>query len=327
MKVTIGLAIASAVTLGYFIFLFLKYLRVVTNLFLGISIRTTPMALDNRSGEEVRFKSAEGPELKGFLVRNRTNAPALGMILFCHEFGSDGKSVLQYAGFMLDAGFDLFGFDFQGHGASQCSAKYEPRHWATNHETADVLGAIAYLRGRSGLRSERLGLFGISRGGAAALAASAADGHIRAVVCDSTFSTWATLNDYMRRWVSIYAYLPLIYSNLPGWVFSLLGYSTMRLSEIRLNLRFVRLEKAPKRFTGSAMFLHGERDTYISASQARYLSGLTAGKSQYHVFSGAKHNTARFTDGDRYSKLVREFFVEHLVSGRPAGVSLKIRGS
>ena len=327
MKLVIGLYILAALFVGSVIFTFQKYLRIVVNLFLGISIRTTPWQADGEVGENVRFKSADGPELLGHLIRSRASGGAVGTVIFCHEFGSDGKSVLQYGDYLLAAGFDLFGFDFQGHGASACAARYEPRHWATNREVGDVLGAIEYLKGREDVRTDRLGLFGISRGGAAALAAAANDGAIKAVLCDSTFSTWATLNDYMRKWVSIYAYFPLIYRNLPKLIYTMLGYSALKLSQIRLGVRFVQLEDVLKRVDGATLFIHGERDTYINASQARYLVSLAKGESRSHVFAGAKHNGARFTDGELYEKLVTEFFHEHLVAGTPAGVSVQLRGS
>jgi len=324
---SIALYIVSALLLGFLIVSIQKYLRIIVNLFLGISIHPKPPNIEVPESERVQFKSRAGLRLSGFVLRGHHGGRPAGTIVFCHEFGSDGTSALLYADFLLEAGYDLFSFDFRGHGLSETEPDYEPRHWATNRETSDILGALAYIRSRKDLRSDQVGLFGISRGGAAALAAAAMDGAVRAVACDSTFSTWATLYEYMRRWVVIYALFPFIYRNLPKFVFTAFGRTAMWLSELRLRVRLVHLEKALREYRGATLFIHGARDTYISATQAKYLSERASRPSSFYVFDKAKHNGARFSDGETYVKLVTEFFDRHLALARPSDVSLRARGS
>ena len=319
--------IVVALFLGTAIFLYQKFVRIVVNLFLGISIRTSPPEKLERASEHVHFKATDGTRLAGFFWRGAHHGDPKGAILFCHEFSSHGTSALIYADFLLEAGYDLFAFDFRGHGDSHIdAADYEPRHWTTCREVSDVQGAIAYLKSRPDVHPDRIGIFGVSRGGASALAAAAC-GDIRAVFCDSTFSTWTTLKDYMYRWVSIYAYVPIIYNNLPRWFFSFLAVSALKISELRLGVRFIHLEKVLKQYRGAAMFVHGARDTYIRDSQAKCLSDMAEGPSSYHIFAEAKHNGARFSDGETYVQLVAEFFQKYLTAEKPAGVSLQARGS
>jgi len=322
------LYVFAVVLLGTLIFVFQKFVRIIVNLFLGISIRTSPPQRPENPGELVQFRATDGTKLTGFFWRGVHDGEPKGTILFCHEFGSRGTSALMYADFLLKAGFDLFGFDFRGHGDSELGdTDYEPRHWTTCREVSDVLGAIAYLKSRPDVRPDRIGLFGISRGGASALAAAAADPDIRAVFCDSSFSTWATLQDYMRRWVSIYAFAPIVYNNLPDWVYRLLAVTALKVSEMRLGVRFVHLEKELKRFRGAAAFVHGARDTYIRDGQAKYLAELVPGPSSFHIFPGAKHNGARFSNGETYVRLATEFFHNYLTAEKPETVSLQARGS
>jgi len=309
------------------LYVFQKFVRIVVNLFLGISIKTQPPLTRGRESESIWFEADDGNRLRGWFWRGDHEGESKGSIIFCHEFGSSGESALLYADFLLDAGFDIFGLDFRGHGESSCrDSEYEPRHWTTCRELSDARGAIRYMKSRDDVCPDRIGMMGISRGGAAALAA-AEDLGVRAVFCDSAFSTWATLDDYMHRWVSIYAYLPIIYNNLPQWFFWLLGTAGLKVSEMRIGVKFVHLEKLLKQYTGATCFVHGARDTYIRDRQAKYLSGLVAGPTSFHIIHGAKHNGSRAKDPETYEQLALEFFQKYLAVKEPKGVSLRVRGS
>ena len=126
-------------------------------------------------GEEVSFRSFDGTSLRGMMLRTRNRAVYKGTVMFCHEFSSNMYSCARYARPLIEAGFDVFTFDFRGHGESSCGANYRPLQWPSDKELEDVLGACAYVESSlaaEGRRAE-IGLFGISRGAGAGLLAAA----------------------------------------------------------------------------------------------------------------------------------------------------------
>src|SRR5204862_4225889 len=107
-------------------------------------------------------------------IRNPQSAMPKGMVIFAHEYSSDMYSCARYCCPLLKAGYDVFTFDFRGHGESSGEPGYHPRQWPSEREVNDMLGAIAYVEDwlqRQG-RPLEIGLFGISRGGGAAILAS-----------------------------------------------------------------------------------------------------------------------------------------------------------
>lgn len=85
-------------------------------------------------------------------------------------------------------GFSILALDLRGHGKGG-----EARTSYGLNESRDVLGAVDWLMAR-GYDSGRIGVLGASMGGAAAIAAAAAEPAIGAVATDSTF---ADLDDVM----------------------------------------------------------------------------------------------------------------------------------
>jgi len=311
--VPITLVLVSGCVL-WLCYLFQKYIRIIVNLFLGVQIKTIPEKDIQAHGERVRFRTRDGLTLSGVVVSPDTASDPIGTVVFSHEFGSDKHSCMKYADFLLEAGFRVFAFDYRNHGESEALEDYEPLHWFTDCEVADLEAALDYVASREDFRTDRIGLFGVSRGAATSLWVASRRPDIFAVVIDSAFSTYRTLIDYERKWVSIFARMRFVYRRLPTFVFNLLGKTAIFVSRVRVGRRFPLLEKRLGHCKCPVFYVHGQRDTYIDWQQAGYLAKRTGGPGSVWIVPEARHNHSRFVAPAEYASRVTEFLLKALPS-------------
>ena len=131
---------------------------------------------------------------------------------------------LQYCQGLWDAGYDILSFDFRNQGESDAMENYAPIHWLTQYEVQDAQAALRYIENDPELSQLELGIFGISRGGSAALALACLERHLKCVATDSAFSADSMMMYHSKRWA------PLI---VPAWLLKLLPdfhvYSTLKI--------------------------------------------------------------------------------------------------
>lgn len=138
--------------------------------------------------KDVRFPARGGDvELTSWYVPQEPRRAAVVMV---HGFGSSrareyGGHGAQVAAALHQRGFGVLMLDLRGHGESG-----EARVSFGTHEQRDVLGAVDYLRAEG---YPRIGLIGVSMGGASSLLAAAADPGIGAVVEDSSYADVAPI--------------------------------------------------------------------------------------------------------------------------------------
>ena len=293
-----------------------KYVRICLNIFVD-----TPLPLigtvefQRPTGEEVRFRSFDGIGLRGMHIRTPLRDACRGVIVFCHEFGYDMFSCSRYARPLIDAGFDVFTFDFRGHGESSNSHRYRPLQWPSDKELEDVLGACAYVESMLAAegKSTDIGLFGISRGAGAGLLAAWSDPNVKAIVCDSAFSTETTLVGLMKRWASIFARVKLVYQNHPDVFWNFLLWLMMRFAQPKLGCRFPSVRKALKEMQPRPiLFIHGQRDSYIREEQTRLLHEIAPEPKYLWIVPGAKHNQSVVVEPRQYAARTTNFFRKYL---------------
>lgn len=308
LGVLIALAVATAALFAFLLYIVVRYTPHIVRVFeekpLFLPIRVAPTS----DAEEVRFSTADGFQLVGSYLKARTRERA-GVVVFCHEYLSDRWSVLHYADELRDLGFDLFSFDFRNHGQSESDPNYQPLQWLTEHELADVRSALAYLRSREDADSAGFGLFGISRGGGAALCVGAEDPGVWAVATDGAFSTRGTMLAYILRWAEIYVGMNSFYMALPVWVFSFVGWAARLRSQWRLHCRFPDVERAVARLSPRPWFMiHGQKDVYIGPEIARSLFDLGGEPKELWIVPRAKHNRCREVEPLAYAERLTAFF-------------------
>ncbi len=99
-------------------------------------------------------------------------------------------SLFDKAGHTLHAaGFNLLMIDLRNHGTSEDKGKVSLGYY----ERLDVLAAVDYLRTRTDIDVERIGVWSESMGGSTSIIATAEDsqsnGYIKALITDSAFAT------------------------------------------------------------------------------------------------------------------------------------------
>ena len=307
MYVLAPLGILAAAFVAFAAFALRKYTPIVERIFqerpLFLPLRLSPV----EGGEDVRFPTADGLELSGTYLTARTPTRA-GVLVFCHEYLSDRWSFQPYAGHLRDCGFDVFTFDFRNHGASGSDPSYQPLQWVSDHEVRDLEAALAYLRTRQDADPAGVGLFGISRGGGAALVVAASEPRVWGVITDGAFPTRGTMLAYILKWAEIYVTSHLALSIVPTWMFALLGTTARLRSQRRLSCRFPDIETAVARLSPRAwLAIHGEKDAYIRPEIARRLHAHAREPKQLWIVPKAKHNRCREVEPTLYAERVVEF--------------------
>jgi uncharacterized protein len=261
------------------------------------------------SAESTTFVTRDGLRLAGSWWRTPRDDPR-GVILFCHELDSNRWSARTYCDGLLAAGFHIFTFDFRNHGDSQSLAGYTPLHWATEYEIEDLRAAVACLQAHSELGRLPLGIFGMSRGGTAALVAAAGCDEIRCVAADGALACVEMQGHYTDRWGRLY-FPDWVIALIPLWHKSFTLWMVRTLSEWRKGYKYALAERAADNLRHKPVLLiSGGCDTYVNPDITERLQGRTrqAAATGLWIVPGAKHNLARQTAPQEYDARLVEFF-------------------
>jgi uncharacterized protein len=123
----------------------------------------------------VSFDASDGIELKGWFVPSKNGAT---VIVFPGKKGTQ-----KHARMLVRHGYGVLVFDRRGEGQSEGDPN--ALGW---HFDRDLLGALAFLRGRRDVEASRIGGLGLSVGGEALLQAAAETKSLKAVVSDGAGS-------------------------------------------------------------------------------------------------------------------------------------------
>lgn len=248
--------------------------------------------------EPVRFASADGMALAGWLMLGEPDAPAL---ILCHGYQRCMEETFSLGVDLRQRGFTVFLFDFRGCGLSD--GRYTT---IGDLETADLIGAVAWLRERLGPQTP-IGVLGISMGGAVAIRAAATTPAIGAVVTDSAFAHLGGAVEHRFR--------DLRFPVLQG------HQLTMRLAEWLSGGRVARVRPvdyvrriAPR----PLLFIHGTADNVVPFHHLdELISGAAEPKSAW-VLAETTHAMARFDQPEEYVERVSRFFNDALRPEKPA---------
>jgi fermentation-respiration switch protein FrsA (DUF1100 family) len=305
------------------VLILLKYVRICLNI---IKDTVPPLAVpqfgfDRILGEEKDIYAADGIRLRGVFMHPPAGVERRGLIIFAPEFMSDRNTCARYCKPLITAGYDVFSFDFRGHGESAREEGYTPRQWASDREIADMLGVISYAEQWLAEldRPVELGLFGISRGACTAILATEQCASIKAIVTDGAFSSDYTLEYLMKRWAKHFATVKVIYENHPPEFWKFLRWCLFLTCRIKFKCSYPSVRKALIRMIPRPMlFIHGQRDSYIPVEQSRLLYALSPQPKYLWIVPGAKHNQSVTVEPEEYSRRTVQFFDRYLArSPRP----------
>lgn len=265
--------------------------------------RRTPSAL-GLAYEEVRFTTADGLELGGWLI---CHPQARGSVIFCHGHGCNRGHVVGYLGPLRALGVNVLAFDFRGHGDS-------PGHTETfgHREVQDVIAAHAYVRRR--FPGQPVFIVGVSYGAAVALQALPDLPGVRGVWAESCFSRLRPVVENELAWLPAPLRGPLVsvYSTL-AWLDC--GFWGTDINPINC-LRNVSVP---------ICFCHGREDRLVPFTQAQALYQAYAGPKWSYWVEGANHYNIRQRARVAYARCLRAFFEQALAEvgeGRGPATSL-----
>ncbi|MFZ1219543.1 MAG: alpha/beta fold hydrolase [Chthoniobacterales bacterium] len=242
------------------------------------------------SGMSVDFRSESGSQIHGWLIPGQGGR---GLVIIMHGVRASRLDMLGRARFLSRAGYAVLLFDFQAHGESpgqQITFGYL--------ESRDARAALAFARSVS--PHEKIGVIGVSMGGAAALLAEpplSIDG----LVVEQVYPTMhdAISDRISMRWGAwSRALTPLLSWQLRPR----LGVSDRDLRP----LDHVRKIICPKLFVG------GESDRHTTPKELRRMFDAAAEPKELWIVPQAKHvDLSRFAKGD-YERRILSFFSKHL---------------
>jgi len=312
MAVVVGLVVLGVIVAAAALFELLLVLAAVRAALPMLS-QQPPFSVEqfppDPEAEDVSIPVPGGYRLRGALLRSNAWEPR-GLIVFCHECTSDRWSATWYCEGLLRAGFDVLTFDFRNHGESDSIPGYAVSYWVSAHELQDVLAVLDYAAGRPDLGSLPVGLFGISRGGAAAIAAAARSPRVQAVAADGAYSSLELATHYAERWGRLY-FSDYIMNTTPRVHTRFVMRIAVAVYQWRMRrFRYLLLEKFLARLRRTPLLMiSGECDNYIPPSITTYLHSLTRqDPRRVWIVPGAKHNKARHCDPDEYDSRLVEFF-------------------
>lgn len=247
--------------------------------------------------EDVRFASrTPGLELAGWHLSYAGADRALVMV-----HGHTSSRTTEFKGRFVDLvvalhqrGFTVLVFDQRGHGASDPA-----RTGFGALEHADVAGAIDWLTAQ-GYPAERIGVFGVSMGGMAAIRAVAENPAIPALVTDSTPPR--VLDVVRREWVTA--------SGLPGFFLP----TTLLAARLQYGLDLnaaPALATLPQVAPRPVLLIHGAADALVPPDEADALAAALPSAERWLV-PGAPHAESFLADPTGYAARVGDFFTRHI---------------
>ena len=244
--------------------------------------------------ETVRFPSSDGLELEGWKIPGN---PARPWLILCHGVGSNRSDLLDIAAGLHRRGFNLFLFDFRGHGGSE--GRTTSFGW---REQRDLEGALSFLGRQTDVPERPYGVYGISMGAVVAILVAARDERLGAVAVDSPY---ADLDDSLGR------HLGLLY-RLPRGPFLWFVTTTYRLRFGVWPSRVSPRSAAPALSPRPLLLIQGAEDARMPRHGAEEILKASGEPKELWMIRGAGHLEGYSLDPAGYLDRLSRFFELHL---------------
>jgi dipeptidyl aminopeptidase/acylaminoacyl peptidase len=239
--------------------------------------------------EHIQVRSADNIILDGRFFRG--DRPSL--VILASGYGDTQDQMLPIAKFLHDAGFGVLTFNSRARIPS--GGQYVTLGVL---EQQDLISLVRYVAGRKDVDANRIGILGISMGGATAILAAAKDKRIRAVVDDSGFS------DAPRVIAASFEQ----FIHLPAFPFAPITVSIANLrAGIDVNqVRPVDVigEISPR----PLLVIHEKDDLVVPADNSLRNFAAARQPKELWLVPGAEHGKAHTTAKSEYEDKVTRFF-------------------
>jgi fermentation-respiration switch protein FrsA (DUF1100 family) len=244
------------------------------------------------TGRNVEFASESGSIIHGWFLPGR---PGAGAVLLTHGVRSNRLAMLGRARFLSRTGFAVLLFDFQAHGESPGS------HITFGYlESRDAQAAVRFLRANA--PGEKIGVIGVSLGGAAALLASPAL-EADALVLEMVYPTIdQAVQDRLKL-------------RLGSWAGILSPLLTWQLKP-RLGVRPEALRPIDQvaKIDRPKLFIVGDLDQHTTIAESREMFDRASPPKELWIVAGAAHVDLHQFSQTEYEHRVGTFLTQHLRS-------------
>ena len=242
------------------------------------------------SGRSVQFSSSSGATIHGWLIPGKQSA---GAVVLMHGVRSNRLSMTDRARFLSRAGYSVLLFDFQAHGEST------GKHITFGSlESKDAQAAVDFLHQVA--PHERIGVIGVSMGGAAAILASPplqADAFVLEMV-------YPTIDDAVTNRLTM---------RLGSWAQVL---TPLFLLQLKPRLGIDKTELRPidhvAQLTAPKLFIAGSNDLHTTIEESKRLYQTAGEPKEFWVIQGAKHVDLHSAAPVEYEQRVLAFFQKNL---------------
>ena len=242
------------------------------------------------AGSPVQFPSASGVTIHGWFIPGKKG---VGAIILMHGVRANRLSMLDRARFLSHADYSVLLFDFQAHGEST------GQHITFGYlESMDAQAAVSFLH--SSAPDEKIGVIGVSMGGAAALLASPPL-DVDAMVLEMVYPTINQaisnrLTMRLGRWAGSLA--PLL-----SWQFK---------PRLGIDAEFLRPIDHIGKISSPKLLIVGAEDQHTTLEESRRLFDAANEPKELWVMNAAKHVDLYPVAKKEYEQHVVGFFGKYL---------------
>lgn len=240
--------------------------------------------------ENVSFRGSNGATLKGWFVRG---AASQGAVILIHGIHGSRLNMLDRAEWLRREGYSVLLFDLQASGESGGD-------FITfgHRESEDAAAAFAFVRER--LPHEKVGVIGVSLGGAAAVLASPPL-PVNALVIESVFPD---IHDAIHDRMAM---------QMP---FAADALTSLLLTQLRPRLGFppsaLRPEESIRTVQAPIFVLAGTADRHTRLAESERLFAAAPEPKQFWPVPGAAHENLMQYVPDEYRRCVGAFLAKNL---------------
>lgn len=244
----------------------------------------------------LRISAKDGVVLTAWFI---PPGSAKGPVVLClHGLYDSKRSLLPLAPPLYEAGFGVMILDLRAHGESG------GRHLTYGYyEKDDIIAALDSLCAQPEVDSLRIGLFGLSLGGAVALQAAALDPRPKALVVESPYSDLREV--FGDRLMSL---------GFPRILARHLVSIALPIAERRASFAAedVRPLDSMRSIERPVFFIHGEKDFYLPVRHSRALFEVARGPKEFWLVRKAGHAQCLRVSGKEYGARLIDFFKKYL---------------
>jgi alpha-beta hydrolase superfamily lysophospholipase len=251
----------------------------------------TPIAgIPAENIEQIEFQSRDEQTTLCGVFLKRDNP--LGTVIVCHGVGANHSDIEVIHQVLFEAGFQVFTFDFRGHGLSD-------GHTITYglNERMDVLGAYDACLARDDVTPDRLFALGVSMGGASLTLALPDMPKVKAAVLDSAFADLTSMVEHQFR------FLPQSLRKVVTQVAR--GFSWI---ETGADINQLAPSKAMPQIDIPILIIHGDADRIVPVEHASKLHAA-ARNATIHIEPDSPHIGTVMLNSTKYERLVSQHFL------------------